>query len=227
MTTLLDLKTRARQRADMVDSEFISDAELTSIINQGAMELYDLIVNAYEDYFTVSQTYTIANGTNTLTLPATFYKLRALDFSVNGVWVACRQFNFNDRNRTQHDTNWFTGYGPLRSYRVMKDSLILQPTQSAGGDYQLWYIPSFTALASNSDVLPASMSKFGWDEYIVLFAVSRMLSKEESSTTDVDNDKAQLSDRIIKMASDRQVDQSDTIQDVQRLWREDKLWYDY
>lgn len=216
-TTLLQLRNRARQRSDMVGSTFVTDAELTIWINQGFAELYDIVVNAFEDYFTTSTTFTVSSG-NTYSLPASFYKLRGLDYSINGSYQACREFNFNDRNNTQTDSAWMRNSLAARSYRIMADSLILQPTQAATGDYKLWYIPAPTFLVADADLIPESLSKFGWDEYIVLYAAERMLSKEESSITDVVNERQQVGTRIQTMAANRQVDQSSTIQDVNPTW---------
>ena len=197
----------------MVGSTFVTDAELTSYLNLGFTELYDLVVSAFEDYFTTSTPFTVSSG-NTYSLPADFYKLRALDFSANGTYQACREFQFNDRNKSQTDLAWMHNSLPARSYRVMADSLIIQPVQSATGSYLLWYVPAPTFLVNPTDTVPLSLSKFGWDEYIVLYAAERMLSKEESSVTDVESERAQIAQRIQTMASNRQVDQSSQIQDV-------------
>lgn len=214
MTTLLQLRTRARQRADMVGSQFVTDPELTSLINSGYAELYDLVVSAYEDYFSILLPFTVTSG-DTYALPANFYKLRGLDFNNGGSWLACREFNFTDRNNTQYNFNYLNTPTAKRSYRIMGDNLLLQPTQAAAGDYRLWYAPAPTALFSDADTLPSSLSKFGWDEYVVLYAVERMLSKEETSVTDVVRERSEIVSRISKMAQDRQVEQSSTIQDVQ------------
>lgn len=224
-STLSQLQTRARQRADMVGSTFVTDAELTNLLNQGFAELYDLVVSAFEDYFTINTTFSVTSG-DTYTLPENFYKLRGLDFSVNGSYRACREFQFNDRNNSTRDTAWMSNTASPRSYRIMADSLLLQPTTSALGDYRLWYVPSPTFLVGSSDTVPTSLSKFGWDEYIVLFAAERMLSKEESSITDIQGERAEIANRIQAMASNRQVDQSSTIQDVSGYSTSRWGWYE-
>ena len=74
--TLLELRTAARQRSDMVNSQFVSDAELNSYINQSAFEYYDLMVQKYSnDYFVAapaqfntdgaSQVYPLPDGIST------------------------------------------------------------------------------------------------------------------------------------------------------------------
>lgn len=220
MTTLLQLRTRARERADQVGSTFVTDTELTTNINLGLSELYDLVVSAFEDYFTISTTLTVSSG-DTAALPADFYKLRGLDYDNNGRFVALRQFEFNERNSAQNqDLFFWRGYTVPRRYRIIGDSLLLQPSASAVGSYKLWYAPAPTLLVADGDTIPTALSKFGWDEYIALYAAERMLSKEESSITDLRNQRAEIADRIRQMSANRQVDQSDSIQDVRQDWYE-------
>lgn len=215
-TTLTELQTRARQRADMVSSAFISDAELTTYINQGLFELYDLVVAAFEDYFTTSTTFTISSG-NAYTLPASFYKLRGLDYqtdSVVGVYVPLRQYNFLNRNTRNTAPYYMTG-GTAREFRIMGDQILFIPEDGAAGNYRLWYVPTVVELSSGSDTIPNSLSKFGWDEYIVLYAAERMLAKEESDTSDVIRQRAEIAARIDKMAANRNIEQVEHVTDTQ------------
>ena len=48
---LTQLQLEVRRRSDMENSQFIKDIELTTYINQSYVELYDLLVSIYEDYF--------------------------------------------------------------------------------------------------------------------------------------------------------------------------------
>ena len=55
--TLTELRTLTRQRADMENSQFVDDTELTRYLNNSWGELYNLIgENFNEDYFTTSST---------------------------------------------------------------------------------------------------------------------------------------------------------------------------
>lgn len=219
-TTLSDLRTRARQRADQVGSTFVTDPELNTLINLGLTELYDMVVSAFEDYFTISTTLTVLSG-STAALPADFYKLRALDYNNNGRYQALREFSFNERNISQNENLfYFRGYTIPRRYRIMGDNLLLQPEGQATGLYRLWYAPAPTMLTLDSSTIPASLSKFGWDEYIVLYAAEKMLLKEESSVADFVRQRQEIASRITQMASDRQVDQSESVQDVRNDWYE-------
>ncbi len=216
MTTLLELRTRARQRADQVGSTFCSDAELTTWANLGLAELYDQVVGAFEDYFITTTSLVVSSG-NTVALPLDFYKLRGLDYSDNGRFHALREFGFAERNTTQDGATFLYNYGRDRKYRILGENLMLLPESNAAGTYRLFYVPAPTLLTVDASIIPTALSKFGWDEYIVLYMAERMLSKEESSITDVVRQRGEIAGRITAMAANRQVDQSETIQDVRGL----------
>ncbi len=73
--TLLELRNRSRQRADMVNSRFITDAELNYFINASFGELYDLLVNSRgENYYVSSYNFTTTINQDTYPLPADFFK---------------------------------------------------------------------------------------------------------------------------------------------------------
>lgn len=211
-TTLATLRTRARQIADMVDSQFIPDAELDNYINTAYFELYDLVVSSFEDYFTTSTNLTITTG-NTASLPADFYKARAVDYSLNGNWATVKLFNFLNRNSLNRAAFLNTTPDSGRRYRIMGNTLIIQNVDNAAGTYRLWYAPAPNLLTDGADSISTDLSKMGWDEYIPLYAAERMLSKEESSTSDVLRRRGEIAGRITQMAADRQMEQSDQISD--------------
>jgi hypothetical protein len=103
--TLLELRTRTRERADQVNSTFISDAELTGYVNQSAYELYDLLVSKYGDNYWASSSNITTDGVNeTYALPADFYKLLGVDLQTSGTtsgWLTLKSFTMAERNR-----NW-------------------------------------------------------------------------------------------------------------------------
>ncbi|MCP4243132.1 MAG: hypothetical protein GY772_21470, partial [bacterium] len=50
--SLADLIVRCRQRADMLNTQFCTDAEITSYLTESLGELYDLIIqNAGNEFF--------------------------------------------------------------------------------------------------------------------------------------------------------------------------------
>ena len=60
--TLGQVRLASQQRADRVDSPFVTTAEWNSYINQSYFELYDLLVTVYEDYFIAPPVHFTTNG---------------------------------------------------------------------------------------------------------------------------------------------------------------------
>ena len=48
--TLLSMTTRVRRRADMENTQFVTDAEIYRYLNDSLTELYDLFVTSYQHY---------------------------------------------------------------------------------------------------------------------------------------------------------------------------------
>src|ERR1044072_8760952 len=77
--TLAQLRTRAKRKADLENSSFISDAEWNDYINEAYQEWYDVLVATFQDYFITEDTFATTAGTDTYNLPSDFYKLVSLD----------------------------------------------------------------------------------------------------------------------------------------------------
>jgi hypothetical protein len=211
--TLAQLRTRSRQRADMEDSDFVSDSELNGYINASIAELHDLLVAAYgEDYFLASpHAITTSNGTADYNLPTDFYKIKGVDVRLNSNdWSSIRPFNFNERNRNQ-DVTWGIIGGPNLRYRVMGSKIKFSPTPTGTYSVQLWYVPVATTLASDSDSLN---DVNGFSEYVIVDAAIKMLQKEESDVSVLLAQKADLRKRIENMAANRDAGQPESISDI-------------
>lgn len=214
--TLLQLRDATRQRADMVGSTFVSDAELTSYINQSAFELYDILVSAYgEDYYTATPSTFVTDGTNDkYALPATFYKLLGVDLQLSSSpasWVTLRPFTFSERNRyAVPNFQSFYGFTNLR-YRILGDQLWLTPLPSAGQTVRLYYVPRMTTLSLDADTLEGVS---GWTEYVITDAAIKCLQKEESDPSVLMAQKQALLDRIATQAANRDAGNAARVADV-------------
>ena len=224
-TTLAQLRTRSRERADMEDSDFVSTTEELSYINASYAELYDILVSRFEDYFTINTEITVASGDSSFPLPTTFYKLRALDLRLDSSgnnWTALPKFNFNNRNiRNSNVSRLLSGQFNI-SYSVVGANVELVPTDSALGTYRLWYVPIYTPLADESDTIDGIS---GWEEYIVIDVAIKMLNKEESSVTHLVKEKEAMLKRIEDMANNRDVDQPEVVGDVTDLYYDPDTLY--
>lgn len=214
MATLLQLRTQARQRADMVKSKFVTDEELTSYVNASMYELYDLLVSTYEDWYIADPiTFTLTGTADAYSLPTDFYKLRGIDRSVdgteNGTWFTVTPFMFIDRNKYNQINN-IGGTIPTVKYRLMGDNLKFVPYNVAAGLYRMWYIPSAPLLVDDTDTFNGVD---GWEEYIVVDCAIKMLAKQEDDVSVFMAQKNALKQRIEELAAERDAGSSATISD--------------
>lgn len=208
--TLSDLRTRVRQRADMVDSDFVTDAELTTYIQQSYRRLYNLIITTFSDWYVDDPVeFTIASGSNTYTLPATFYKLIAVDFKLNGEWVEVRRYTMTERNRRTNGA-WRI-FHPTNMYRLMNGKLRFIPTDNAQGTYRYWAVSKPNIPTADSDTIEGEN---GWDEFVVLDAAIKCLNKEESDTTILQLELAQVKEDILINANSYDEGGSERVEDV-------------
>jgi hypothetical protein len=221
--TLANLRTRAKQRADMSDSEFIEDAEWLNYINASYAHFYDFLVGKFEDWYVQDPlSFTIADGESTYSLPSDFYKLLGVDRNISGDdYVALRPFSFMDRNK-RRSADIHRGIYPHVSYRILGSELRFNPADQASGTYRLWYVPKYTDLSADSDTIDGVN---GWEEWIVLDVARKALMKEESDITAVVMELRDLEKRILEMAQNRNVGDTDRIQDVTISGYDDPLFY--
>lgn len=217
MTTLSELRDLVLQRVDMVNTNFISTAELNSWINQGADTVYDLIVAAYEDYYTTSFQFTISSGQDGYTLPDSVYKLRGLDYQISGDWLTVHRFTMEERNRANRQINRpLLGFTNIR-YKWIGDDIKIIPSDQAAGTYQAWYIPNITELVNDSDELPVDIDR--WKELVIAEAGVKCLLKEESDTSGLEKELMDMKARVIKMAANRDAAEPERVQDLRYdLW---------
>jgi len=216
--TLLELKTQARQRADQVNSTFVSDAELTSYINESATELYDLLVTSYETYYLTSQNVTVVSGTDTYALPTTFYKLKGIDFNpinppVGQSAITLMPYNFNERNRFVYTPAFnIVGLNSFK-YSVQGSNIKFIPVPSQGGTIVIWFIPYLGKMVLDTDTLDGIN---GWEEYVVVDAAIKMMQKEESDPQALMIQKEALKKRIEQSAPSRDAGFPKRMSDVRR-----------
>ena len=234
--TLTNLLAACRQRADMVNSQFLTDAEFTANINASYQELYGLLVQKFgADYFvagtpdnwyqfttTTANSYALPDGTATYklsdaatTAPA-FFKLIGVDLLLGAQpqgWVTLRPFTMADRNRFAiPNMQTFWGYANLR-YRLNGNRIWIVPLPSSGQVIRIWYVPQLTLLSAGSDVINGVN---GWEEYIIIDAAIKALQKEESDCSVLMAQKAAIIQRLEAEAENRDVGSPAVVGDTRR-----------
>lgn len=221
--TLASLRDRARKRANMENSGFVTDAEFNEYINYSISELRDIMISKVgEDYFATSSTVSLTSLTDTYALPADFYKLLWAEMlGEDGHYYKLNRFEISEKNNGGAE---FLGYRPDIRYRLRNTDITFSPTKDIGGKtVQLWYVPTTQELSADIDTLDGYN---GWDEYIVLRSAIIALEKEEQDTSQLSLRLEQLRLRLETMTPNRDQAQPMRIQDNERfsdygesLWR--------
>jgi hypothetical protein len=212
-TTLLQLRTDARQLADRENSQFVTDAELTNYVNSAIAELQDLLIASYgNDYYVSSTDITTVNGTDTYALPASFYKLLGVDVKFNtSNWFTIRPFNFNERNRNADIVSWGQLTGPTIRYRLQGSNIKFSPTPSGAYPVRLWFVPLAVKLVADGDIFD-DLNQYS--DFIIYDAAMKMLMKEEADVSVLMQQKKECEKRIMEMSQNRDVGQPESVSDI-------------
>tara|TARA_R100000353_G_scaffold17299_2_gene16296 strand:- start:8087 stop:8953 length:867 start_codon:yes stop_codon:yes gene_type:complete len=161
LVSLSELRQLTRQRADNENSQFVTDTELTRYLNNSWGELYNLIIeNFNEDYFTTSHSFSLTSGTDSYSLPSDFYKSRGVDLVVTSTEsVPLRRYNWAERTR-----NSVTVRARDYRYRIQKGSIIFTPLPSTNDSIKIFYIPDPRKLES---VTPSAVTRGTTTTYTV------------------------------------------------------------
>lgn len=190
--TFLELRDRARQRADMVGDAFLPEVELKTFVNEARKALWDLIVGAYGDQLiAAAHAFSLSGSTSSLDVSALsplIYKVRGVDRKSGGQWCRVHRFAWSERNRNDR-----------YQYRLMGQVLHFTPEGNAAGDYRLWYIPRPADLSGDSDEIDAAEEPFA--EFIPITAAIKMKDKDQDDTGILLLEQRQLIARIEAMSS--------------------------
>lgn len=174
--TLANLRTWARQLADVEGDLNITDTELTALANRHLCEVYDLLVDAGPpDYYAATTTLTTVAGTAAYALPADFRSL--LDVYANETTLAVRAVQ------------------PMRSgdlgrYRVPSDAWTLT----------MEYVPGPPVLANAGDTFDGVS---GWEELIANLMARDVMVKREADPGVILNTIDRLNARIAMRSRNR------------------------
>lgn len=232
--SLFELRLRAQQTADRVQSQFVTKTEWNSFARLALYELYDILITAYEDLFADQFVYLQTNGTTqnyplpdgvtnylggnyngTSGAPAkALYKLAGIDLGVNtsnNAWVTLLKYNFIERNKYVYPNSTSTIYGVYNMrYRLMGDKINIIPTPAGNQQLRMWYSPKLPNLLADTDCTTLGFS--GWLRYPIVRMAKYALDKEEGTdTTKLDNEILYLKTRIEQAAQNRDSGVPDTI----------------
>ena len=230
--SLGEIRLMAQQRADRVNSNFVTLPEWNSFIRLAQYELYDLLIDQDQMRYVAPTAgfnsngstflYPLPDGVLSFTGPdgnpfvaPPFYKLVGVDMGLanaNQAWVTVTQFNFIDRNKFLYPNSASTIYGVFNcQYRLNDKYIQFIPVPSGNQPFKLWYIPRLAVPLADTDIIDGVS---GWTQYIIIRAAKYALDKEEADTTALDQELIFLRTRIEDAAKTRDVGQADTISDT-------------
>jgi hypothetical protein len=204
--------------ADMVFSDFVTDAEWDRWINLGAQELWDLLVQANPEQMrrqgtinTVAGTATVPIGTVTLgAAPHTLAYVDSIETTFDGrVREIPPLESFDNRNEFQDIVGWNSlgdrgdGLGVRYTLEQDKDGDLVArfwPTPQAIHTLVVWGIPKLFTMTVAGETFDGIN---GWERYVTLSAAVMALTKEESDPSVLLMERAKIEERIKRMANNR------------------------
>jgi hypothetical protein len=205
-TQLQDLILLLRERTNMENSQFVTDAELTSYLNNSLAMLDTYLVNQFNDYKLTAILETISARQNTMSLPSNFLKLRGIDvwydLTTPDGYCTLGEHDFSQRNRKAYPGGGLY-YGPTYlTYRLQGQQVVIEPALTAPNyTYRLWYTPQYIPLVNTADTLQVYMDGQAWAEYAIVDSAVKVLAKQDLDPSVFLAQAAELKDYIIKMAT--------------------------
>lgn len=218
--TLTELIADVRDRTDTENSLHVTDAQITRYINQGIAALYALVVEQDEDDFAEQTTFYAEAGeelTYILDAPEEGnalkpYKLLGVDvINLNGLSYPVPRFAHGERAYLDtQDGTW----GVLQRTRYQwrgQDRLYWAPPWEQRTLIRVTYIPSPTDLTAGTQEYDG---RAGWEEWVTLDAAIRVLTKEESDTSDFVREREKVEARVLRQINARDRANPRRIRDV-------------
>ena len=103
-------------------------------------------------------------------------------------------------------------------YRIIGRKIWFLPNPDGSASIDLWYIPLAPLLESDDDEFDAIN---GWEEFAIVDTAIKMLTKEESDTSQLEARRLKLENRIIEAANNRDAANPFKIADVSTSYDSD------
>lgn len=178
--TLANLISRARSRADMPLTGFVTDAEVVDWLNEGVQKLHEKLVSAYsEEYVSSTGLLVVQAGGIVASLPTDFFKLLTIEMNIAGVTCTLLPYMQQERNAYRNSLSLPSGTKPR--YKIVAGNVRLFPAQVQGTQINITYAPEATLLLVSTPTQTVNFPN-GWEKYAVLYAAIQMMDKEETGT---------------------------------------------
>lgn len=213
MTTLTQLITSVRLRADIENNNFIKDPEITDYINESCSELYDILRSKHASkYFYKELPISIIPNQSSYALPADFLSLLAVDYNLNGERIDIEFVNWKDRNQQSRTSIY--GSTAILKYSLLGGNIVFFPKPSQGDTVYLHYVPTCPVLITSSpsnQLLPALNT---YKEFIVVSSAIKCLDKQEIPSNHLVRELARITERVKRNSTQRDAGGTRTVASV-------------
>jgi hypothetical protein len=214
------LRNAARQLADQVNSTFVSDAEANFWIDQRVAQLYDMLVAADSDRYVVeASVVTTSSATQpwVVDLPEDFYVLRGVDHVRGNSRYPLESYQLQERDGFGQASGYPYADRVSTRYRVASNGIdgadaALHFDRNPGNTtFVVYYVPNPPLLAEDEDVLDGFAA---WEDWVIFKVAINMMAKEESDTSTLERECAQIEQRLKHMAATRDAGAASRVADV-------------
>lgn len=218
--TVANIVTRATERADMENSNFISAAEKRRLLNVWTKKLHSKLVKIDPERFVREQTLTGDGSTYDFSVAADYYGTVGIDYVSDqneGIYVPLpRLFGDTETKVSQTYSGVPLGYTFRYNNTTPSTELIrLMPTPDSSTLVRHRYIVTPPTYATDgTDDAELVWAVAGYEEYVVLGMARDMLRKEKSSTTEIERDLAEFDQYFTEAAENRTIDSAGYVIDV-------------
>jgi hypothetical protein len=210
----------------MEGDDHVTNAEFNRFVNQSCAALHGIMVDFDEAYFIDKHTYTTTPGVDNVPLawvsdpdqsqPFSPYKILHVSANINGWERSLDRWTFEKLTLYTNASTWGVQALPI-SYRyhvnqVGTTSLLLSPVPDGVYPITVYYVESFVDLVADDDKY---WSGDGWEEWVVLDAAIKALTKEESSITDLTAERDRVLVRIQAQMRTPDLDHPGTVRDTE------------
>lgn len=176
--TVLQLRDRVRELADVEGSRFLTDTEMNKRLSSAYAKYYCKLVKAGIGYPSEITATINSTGVASVALPADHFSTLRVDFqvSVGSVWPL-EEIDVRETQDYQ-----IQGSSYARAYRLAGGNLIFYPTPATGGVYFHVYAPAPDDLTSDSQTVDGVA---GWEDAIILDAAIRCRLKTDDNVQEL------------------------------------------
>lgn len=206
--TLTQLRTWIRQRADLENNVFVSDSELTDLINHALGEFQDILLQVNGDMRAEKEAiFATGAGQRTYSLPSDFLSVTGVFWNPGtGDLQRVEPYMGTESQDDGSAASWSAFGTP--TYRLQAGSIRFVPLPSGTYNITLKYVPTGVVLVNGTDTVD---SVNYWDDWIIWHCVAVCQNKQETDSSFAIRERERTKHRIL-LASERTMDGPQRIQ---------------